>query len=105
MEVKAEEVKVEEAKTEVKELTVVVPSKKIQINSIEHELAKGLKELDDPKADAEAITAIKIEGNSYSLPFCEAFGKVLSKTKNIKVLLSLPQDLNINDIFVGRLKD
>lgn len=34
------EVKPEEAKTENKEVTVVVPSKKIQINSIEEELAK-----------------------------------------------------------------
>lgn len=34
------EVKSEEAKTQVIEVTVVVPSKKIQINSIEDELTK-----------------------------------------------------------------
>lgn len=45
------------------ELTIVVPSKKIQINSIQHELAAPL--LDE--ANYHRVTAIKIEGNSYSL--------------------------------------
>lgn len=56
----------EEKKVESKEVVVVVPSKKIQINSIDHELAKPLVE---SSQEAEAITAIKIEGNSYSLEF------------------------------------
>lgn len=63
-------------------LTLLVPSKKIQINSIDQEEAKGLKVEED---QYEKVAAIRIEGNSYSLDFCKAFGDLLKKTKNIKV--------------------
>ena len=89
MEAKAEE------KKENKEAVVTIQSKKIQINSIEHDLANDLV---SKAKEPDNIIAIKIEGNSYSLQFSESFGKILGKCKNIK-------DLNINDMFVGRLKD
>jgi hypothetical protein len=74
-----------EAKVEnnqAQEGTVVVLSKKIQINSVEHELVKDLLE---SSKKPESITSIKIEGNSYSLQFCEAFGNILKTTTHLKV--------------------
>jgi len=31
------------------------------------------------------IVSIKIEGNSYSLDFCQVFGEILKKAKSLKV--------------------
>ena len=63
--------------------SIVVPSKKIQTNSVEQEEAKTLLE---GKERLPAVTYIKIEGNSYSLQFCEAFGDMLKQAKSITVL-------------------
>lgn len=48
-------------------MVLVVPSKKIQVNSIDHELAAPLI---NAKEHYEQVTTVRIEGNSYSLPFC-----------------------------------
>lgn len=52
---------------EQKGLVLVVPSKKIQVNTIDHELAAPLL---SAKEHYEQVTTVRIEGNSYSLPFC-----------------------------------
>lgn len=44
--------------------TIVVPSKKIQINAFDHELATDLHK---SHHHIHTVTCIKIEGNSYSL--------------------------------------
>ena len=56
-----------ESSKEQQALVLVVPSKKIQVNSIDHELAAPLI---NAKEHYEQVTTVRIEGNSYSLPFC-----------------------------------
>lgn len=48
-------------------LVLVVLSKKIQVNTIDHELAAPLL---SAKEQYEQVNTVRIEGNSYSLPFC-----------------------------------
>lgn len=79
-----EQKKEQEQKGEAKVVTIV--SKKIQINSMEHELAKDLVA---SSQQPETITGISIEGNSYSLGFSESLGGILKTTKHLQVPLSL----------------
>ncbi len=71
-----------ESSGEKEAVRLVVPSKKVQVNSIEDELALPLVKAKDAY---EQVVAVRIEGNSYSLPFCQGFADILKATKNIKV--------------------
>ena len=50
------------------------------------------------KDNLESITYISLAGNSYSKDFCLSFAELLKTIPNL-------ERLNINDIFVSRLKD
>ena len=78
-------------------MKVVIPSKKIQVNSFDHELVKEF--LEQTKEKMQEINTIVIQGNSYSLDFCKEFSEVvLAKAENLT-------SLDVSDIFVARLKE
>ena len=52
-----------------------IPSKKIQINTFEHELTNDF--IAEAKEKISTLTSISIQGNSYSVDFCDQFSNII----------------------------
>jgi len=74
---------------------LVVVSQKINFDDLEDDTHAELKK--ELEAKSEGLKELVLSGNSYSQDFCEQISEYLKKSGKI-------ENLNINDIFVGRKK-